>query len=65
VPSGGSCTAPSSGYVTEQLCAQDEECQNGQPCIAQTCLGSTFYFCGLISQAPYNCKANPLDAGEQ
>jgi hypothetical protein len=63
VPSGGSCTPPASGYVTAQLCAEDDECQNGQPCIAQTCLGGTFYFCGLQSEQPYNCKANAIDAG--
>jgi hypothetical protein len=54
-----SCVAPGPGYITTQLCAQDQECKNGQRCIGQTCFGlstPTLYFCGLVSQAPYNCK---------
>jgi hypothetical protein len=58
VPNGGSCTPPSN-QVAAQLCEQDEECKNGQPCIAQTCVfGAMFKFCGLQSQSPYNCTAN-------
>jgi hypothetical protein len=55
---GGSCTAPA-GFATAQLCEQDAECKNGQPCIAQTCIfGAMFKFCGLQSQSPYNCTAD-------
>jgi hypothetical protein len=55
-----SCVAPGPGYITAQLCQQDEECKNGQRCIDQLCLGlpasyAIFHFCGLQSQAPYNC----------
>jgi hypothetical protein len=56
---GGSCTPPSSGYSTAQLCEQSAECKNGQPCIPQTCVfGAKFKFCGLQSQSPYNCTAD-------
>jgi hypothetical protein len=58
--------AQSSTEVTAQLCQQDAECKNGLPCIAQTCVfGAMFHFCGLQSQAPYRCTANPTDAGGQ
>jgi hypothetical protein len=55
VPDNGSCVAPGPGYITAQTCASDEECKNGQPCVAQSCFGTTYYFCGLQSQAPFNC----------
>jgi hypothetical protein len=48
--------------VTAQLCEQNEECQNGQPCIAQSCiLGAMFHFCGVQSEPPYSCHA--IDGG--
>jgi hypothetical protein len=50
---------PPAGSATARLCEQDEECKNGQRCIAQTCIfGAMFKLCGLQSQAPYNCTAN-------
>jgi hypothetical protein len=58
VPDNASCKAPAAGYITAQLCQQDAECKNGQRCIAQTCLGATFFFCGLQSEAPFNCTMN-------
>ena len=59
VPDGASCKAPAAGYLTAQLCEQDAECKNGQKCILQTCVfGIVTRFCGVVSQAPYNCKAN-------
>jgi hypothetical protein len=62
VPSGGSCTGPLN-EATAQLCKQDSECQNGQPCIAQSCLaGAMFHFCGVQSQPPFRCVA--IDGGQ-
>jgi hypothetical protein len=60
VADGASCKAPSAGYLTAQLCEQDAECKNGQKCILQTCtvFNIQVRFCGLVTQAPYNCKAN-------
>jgi hypothetical protein len=59
VASGGSCSVPAGFTAAAQLCEQDEECMNGQRCIAQTCVfNAMFKFCGLQSQAPYNCTAN-------
>ena len=59
VAPGASCSPPSSGYAAAQLCEQDEECQNGQKCIAQTCIfGAMFKLCGLQKQSPYLCTAN-------
>jgi hypothetical protein len=35
------------------------ECQNGQPCINQSCIyNATFNICGLQSQDPFYCTAN-------
>ena len=66
VASGGSCAVTTGYQATAQLCEQTEECQNGKTCIAQTCIfNSHFKFCGLQSQAPYLCTADPLDAGGQ
>jgi len=45
-----------------QLCKTDAECQNGQPCISQTCVaGANLSVCGLQSQSPYDCVANESD----
>jgi hypothetical protein len=64
VADGASCSPTGPGQATAQLCQQDEECKNGKPCIAQTCVfGAKFHFCGLQSQAPYNCTADPTDGG--
>jgi hypothetical protein len=64
VASGGSCAVTTGYTVSAQLCEQSEECMNGQRCIAQTCVFSShFKFCGLQSQAPYYCTADPTDAG--
>jgi hypothetical protein len=66
VADGNSCAPTAPGQATAQLCQQDEECKNGKPCIAQTCVfGAKFHFCGLQSQMPYNCTADPTDAGGQ
>ncbi len=41
-----------------QFCTTDGECRVGGSCVAQSCLGvSPLHFCGLQSQAPYNCTA--------
>jgi hypothetical protein len=66
VPSGGSCTGPAA-EATAQLCKQSAECKNGQPCIAQTCtaFAAKFQFCGLQSGPPFDCTADPTDAGGQ
>jgi hypothetical protein len=62
VAKGGNCTVQSGYQATAQNCQQDDECMNGQKCIAQTCvLGSHFHFCGLQSEAPWNCTADPAD----
>ena len=59
VANGGSCSVPAGFTAAAQLCEQDEECKNGQPCIAQTCVfDAMFKFCGLQSQPPYKCTAN-------
>jgi hypothetical protein len=66
VANGGSCATTGPNQATAQLCEQDEECKNGMACIAQTCVfGAKFHFCGLQSQAPYNCTADSGDAGTQ
>jgi hypothetical protein len=38
-----------------QFCRQSAECTNGQPCLAQTCLGELVYACGVQSQDPFDC----------
>jgi hypothetical protein len=41
-----------------QLCKGNAECENGMPCIPQTCLeGSNLDLCGLTSQPPFKCTA--------
>jgi hypothetical protein len=41
-----------------QVCKGDKECQNGKPCIPQTChSGSNLNLCGLTPQAPFSCSA--------
>ena len=61
VPSGGLCV-PNPQTVSQasaQLCTETAECQNGQPCVSQTCIyGANVKVCGLQSQAPFNCVAN-------
>jgi hypothetical protein len=59
--SGGNCQPypETVSQASAQLCALSGECQNGQPCIHQTCVyGAQFYLCGLHSESPYNCAAN-------
>jgi hypothetical protein len=66
VANGGSCSVTTGFSQAAQLCEQSGECKNGQTCIAQTCIfGSHFKFCGVQSGAPYNCMADPTDAGGQ
>jgi hypothetical protein len=67
IGSSGLCATTSSTYsAAAQLCEQSQECKNNQPCIAQTCVGgSHFKFCGVQSGSPYNCTADPTDAGGQ
>jgi hypothetical protein len=63
---GGACTVQTGTQTAAQLCEQDAECKNGAKCIAQTCIfNSQFKFCGLQTEAPYRCTANPTDAGGQ
>jgi hypothetical protein len=58
VANGGTCT-PGANEAAAQLCEQDAECKNGQPCIAQTCnFGAMFRFCGIQTQQPFACTAN-------
>jgi hypothetical protein len=63
VAAGGNCAVQPSYTTAAQLCEQSQECQNGKTCISQTCtvFGAHFNFCGLQTEAPYNCT--PLDAG--
>jgi hypothetical protein len=66
VAAGGSCKITTGFTAAAQLCEQSVECQNGQACIAQTCVfGSHFKFCGVQSAPPYSCTADPVDAGGQ
>jgi hypothetical protein len=61
VPAGGQCQATSNGAAA-QFCKYTSECVNGAACIPQTCaLGANLNFCGLQSQAPFNCTVR--DAG--
>jgi hypothetical protein len=61
VADGASCSVTSGFHAAAQLCEQDEECKNGQRCIAQTCtiFNAKFKFCGLQSEPPYSCTADP------
>jgi len=59
--SGGNCQPYplTVSQASGQLCAESSECQNGQPCISQTCIyGAMLNICGLQSQSPYDCTAN-------
>jgi len=64
VPNGGFCQPhtddPNPAQAAEQFCKTDEECKNGQPCIAQTCTtaNAKFSLCGLQSQKPFECHAD-------
>jgi hypothetical protein len=56
---GASCAVGAGFTVANQICLQDEECKNGQKCIAQTCIFSShFHFCGLHAESPYFCTAD-------
>ncbi|MGH7269911.1 MAG: hypothetical protein ACREJ3_05720 [Polyangiaceae bacterium] len=58
VPSGANCQPypQTNTQAAAQLCQMTSECQNGQPCTAQTCIyGAMLKICGLQSQAPFNC----------
>lgn len=57
---GGNCfpSPPTAVVTSAQLCKVDSECQNGQPCIDQTCIyGAHLSICGLQSQDPFKCMA--------
>jgi hypothetical protein len=62
--SGGSPCNNGASDVSAQICESTAECQNGLPCIAQTCNVSSslpavhLAMCGLQSAAPFNCTAD-------
>jgi hypothetical protein len=61
VPNPGYCSPypQTSTEASAQFCSRDDECRNGQKCIAQTCeFGAMFNICGLQSQDPFQCKAD-------
>ncbi len=61
---GGLCpfaAMPTFSQIGVQLCRTDAECQNGQPCVKQTCMyGATLSMCGLQQDAGLlNCTPAP------
>jgi hypothetical protein len=48
-----------SEVVGAQLCKTDAECENGAPCVAQTCMfGAMLTMCGVQNQSGFTCTAN-------
>jgi len=54
IASGASCPDADAG-AGAQFCQESSECTNGQPCLAQTCLGVLVHACGVQSQDPFDC----------
>ncbi len=49
--------SPSSEQGQAQVCRASAECQNGMPCIPQTCLGkANLNLCGLTTADPFDCQ---------